>query len=72
MLTVRQERERIALQILAVVAPYRDPLVTQDRAVRDEYRLRASHLLDSLDAAVIPFPDLRASLSAARVELGLA
>ena len=66
------ERERVALQIQAVVLPYRDPRVTADPAVCDGYRLRASQLLDGLDAAVIPFPDLRASLSAARAELELA
>jgi hypothetical protein len=65
------ERERIALQIQAVVAPYRDHLVTDDPAVCDGYRLRARSLLDGLDTAVVPFPDLLASLSAARAELEL-
>ncbi|MEA2651314.1 MAG: hypothetical protein QOI85_1035 [Chloroflexota bacterium] len=66
------ERERIALQIQAVVAPYRDHLVTDDPAVCDGYRLRARSLLDGLDTAVVPFPDLLASLAAARAELELA
>ena len=66
------ERARIALQIQAVVVPYRDQLVTDDPAVCDGYRLRARSLLDGLDTAIVPFPDLRARLSAARVELGLA
>ncbi len=66
------EQERIALQIRAVVAPYRDHLVTDDPAVCDGYRLRARSLLDGLDTAVIPFPDLLASLTAARAELDLA
>ena len=65
------ERERIALQIQAVVVPYRDPLVTDDPAVCDGYQSRARSLLDGLDTAVVPFPDLRASLSAARAELEL-
>ena len=65
------ERARIALQIQAVVAPYRDHLVTDDPALCDGYRLRARSLLDGLDTAVVPFPDLRASLSAARAELEL-
>ena len=65
------ERERIALQIQAVVAPYRDHLVTEDREVRDGYRLRATSLLDGLDVAALPFPDLRDRLFAARAELEL-
>ena len=65
------ERERIALQIQAVVVPYRDQHATDDSASWDGYRLRASSLLDGLDTAVLPFPDLLASLSAARAELGL-
>jgi hypothetical protein len=72
MQNVRSERERIALQIRAVIAPYRDDRITKDVAIHAEYRLRASRLLDALDVAVLPFPDLHARLSAARSELGLA
>ena len=68
----KSERARIALQIQAVVVPYRDHLVTDDPDVCDGYRLRSRSLLDGLDTAVVPFPDLRASLSAARAELELA
>jgi hypothetical protein len=71
MLRVTSEHERIALQIQAVVAPYRDAQVTGDSAICDGYRLRASSLLDGLDAAARPFPDLQNSLSAARAELKL-
>ena len=69
--TAASERERIALQIQAVVAPYRDHLVTEDTEVRDGYRLRATILLDGLDIAALPFPDLRDRLFAARAELEL-
>jgi hypothetical protein len=65
------ERARIALQIQAVVAPYRDHRVTDDSEVCDGYRLRAISLLDGLDTAARPFPDLQDSLSAARTELEL-
>ena len=51
---------------------YREHLVTDDPAVCDGYRFRARSLLDGLDTAVVPLPDLRASLSAARAELELA
>ncbi len=65
------ERARIALQIQAVVVPYRDHRVTGDSAICDGYRLRAMSLLDGLDTAAVPFPDLQDSLSAARTELEL-
>ena len=72
MAAVTSERERIALQIQAVVAPYRDHLVTDDAGGSwDGYRLRARSLLDGLDIAAQPFPDLQDSLSAARDELEL-
>ena len=63
------ERERIALQIQAVVAPYSADLVRDDPAGWDGYRLRARSLLDGLDAAARPFPDLQGRLSAARSQL---
>ena len=62
------ERERIVLEIRAVVEPY-------EEAVRDgveagaEYRLRAQPLLDRLEVAARPFPDLQDKLVAARAEL---
>ena len=51
--------------------PYRHDLRNEDSEVRAGYLLRTSRLLDGLDMAVLPFPDLHAKLSAARVELGL-
>ena len=69
--TVASERARIALQIQAVVAPYRDHLMRDHAGSWDGYRLRAKALLDGLDTAARPFPDLQDSLSAARVELEL-
>ncbi|HYI67444.1 MAG TPA: hypothetical protein VEW95_11005 [Candidatus Limnocylindrales bacterium] len=71
MQNVTSERRRIALQIQAVVVPFHDDAVTEDAGIRASYRLRASHLLDGLDVAVLPFPDLRAMLLAARADLGL-
>ena len=68
---VLSERERIALQIQAVVAPYRDHLVTDDPGICDGYRMRACSLLDGLEMAARDFPDLQGSLSAARAELEL-
>ena len=71
MQNVASERARIALQIQAVVAPYRHHLVRDHAGTWDGYRLRARSLLDSLDVAVQSFPDLRDSLSAAKAELEL-
>ena len=67
---VNPEWERIALQIQAVVDPY-DESVREDVWARAEYRLRAQPLLDGLDIAARPFPDLQVRLSAARAELNL-
>ncbi len=68
---MQTERERIALQIRAVVAPYRDHLVTDDPVICDGYRMRACRLLDGLEMAARDFPDLQGSLSAARAELDI-
>jgi hypothetical protein len=70
---VHPEWERIALQIQAIVAPYGpyDESVQDDVWARAEYRLRAGPLLDALDLAARPFPDLQARLSAVRLELNL-
>jgi hypothetical protein len=65
------ERERIALQLRCIVEPYRDPLLQGDALNLNGYRVRASRLLDGLDDAVAPYPDLKASLADARAELGL-
>ena len=66
---VTMERERIALQIQAVVVPYRIELERNDRDVCELYRVRAHALLNYLDAAVGPYPDLQDALAAARAEL---
>ena len=64
------EWERIALEIRAVVEPY-DEAVRDDVGAGAEYRLRAQSLLDRLDVAARPFPDLQDKLVAARAELSL-
>lgn len=63
------ERKRIALQILAVVVPWRHELPQMDPADRDLFRVRAHALLNYLDVAVMPYPDLQDALAAARAEL---
>ena len=65
-------RERIALEIRAVMEPYRDHLASGHAEVPHGYRHRGRSVLDRLDIPVQPFPDLQHSLSAARAELGVA
>lgn len=67
--SVELERERIALLIQAVVVPYRIELERNDPEVCAMYRGRAHALLDYLNEAVVPYPDLQDSLAAARAEL---
>ena len=64
-----RERRRIGLQILAVVVPWRDALRELDVAECDLFRVRAHALLNYLDVAVKPFPDLQLALARARLEL---
>lgn len=63
------ERKRIALQILAVMVPWRHELPQMDPADCDMFRARAHALLNYLDVAVMPYPDLQDALAAARAEL---
>lgn len=63
------ERRRIGLQILAVVVPWRDALRELDVAECDLFRVRGHALLNYLDVAVLPYPDLQDALAAARSEL---
>lgn len=64
------ERRRIALQILAVVVPWRGALREMDVAESNLFRVRGHALLNHLGAAVMPYPDLQNALAAARSELG--
>jgi len=67
--SVMTQRQRIALQIRAVVVPYRIEQERNDREVCEMFRVRAHALLNYLDAAVGPYPDLQDALAAARTEL---
>ena len=53
-----------------MVEPY-DEAVRDDVAAAAEYRLRAQSLLDRLDVAAQPFPDLKDKVVAARARLSL-
>lgn len=64
-----RERRRIGLQILAVVVPWRDAFPDMYREECDLFRVRAHALLNYLDVAVLPYPDLREALADAKKEL---
>ena len=61
----------MALQIAAIVLPYRDERVRGDATISVGYRRRARGLLDGIEKAARRYPDIQDSLSAARAELGL-
>ena len=63
------DRRRIALQIMAVVVPWRDAVRELPLEECDLFLVRAHALLNYLDVAVMPYPDLQDALAAARSEL---
>jgi hypothetical protein len=63
------DRRRIELQIRAILVPF---LVEQRRLDSDAmkaFRSRARELLDGLEEAVRPYPDLRDELADARRQI---
>lgn len=62
-------RRQIELQIRAVIVPYRVEVRRRDAPTIEEFRQTARALLDGLDEAVKPFPDLAEQLRDARLEL---
>ena len=63
------DRRQIEFQIRAVTVTYRIEQRRRDSPTMDAFRARARVLLDQLDEAVEPYPDLRARLEEARREL---
>jgi hypothetical protein len=63
------DRRRIELQLRAVLLTYRVEHRRRDSSTMREFRKRAHALLDGLEAAVGPHPDLKAALDSAREEL---
>jgi hypothetical protein len=62
-------RRQIEMQIRAVVVTYRIEKRRRDAPTMDGFRNRARSLLDDLEPAVGPYPDLDARLREARIEL---
>lgn len=63
------DRRRIELQIRAVMVTYRVEQRRRDSPTMTAFRIHARLLLDGLDEAVRPYPDLQARLDEARREL---
>ena len=63
------DRRRIELQIRSVMVTYRAEHRRRDTPTMTAFRARAHQLLDGLDDAVRPYPDLEIVLADAREEL---
>ena len=63
------DRRRIALQIRAILIPYRVERQRRDTATMEEFRLRARRMMDALDERVEDDPELSKALADARREI---
>jgi len=63
------DRRRIALQIRAILIPYRVERQRRDSATMDQFRLRARGMMDALDESVEGDPELQKALADAREEI---
>ena len=63
------DRRRIALQIRAVRVTFRVEQPRRSPEAMAAFRSRAREILDGLDEAVRPFPDLERDLADARAEV---
>lgn len=62
-------RRRIALQIRAIIVPYRVERHRRDSATMAEFRLRARRMMDELEEVAASDPDLAKALAEARAEI---
>jgi hypothetical protein len=63
------DRRRIALQIRAILIPFRVERRRRDDATMEQFRLSARRMMDALDASVEGDPELRKALADARREI---
>ena len=63
------DRRRIALQIRAILIPFRVERQRSDSATMEQFRLRARQMMDALDERVEADPELRKALADARREI---
>ena len=63
------DRRRIALEIRAIVIPFRVERRRRDSAAMQQFRLRARRMMDALDERVEADPELQKALADARREI---
>jgi hypothetical protein len=63
------DRRRVALQIRAILIPYRVERQRRDTATLEQFRLRARRMMDALEEGVEGDPELRKALADARREI---
>ena len=63
------DRRRIALQIRAILIPFRVERQRRDTATMEQFRLRARRMMDALAERVEADPELRKALADARREI---
>ena len=63
------DRRRIALQIRAILVPYRVERGRRGAASMEEFRVRARRMMDELEASAEGDPELRKALADARREI---
>ena len=63
------DRRRIALQIRAILIPFRVERQRRDTATMEQFRLRARRMMDALEERVEADPELRKALADARREI---
>ena len=63
------DRRRVALEIRAILIPYRVERERRDTATMEQFRLRARRMMDALEEQVGADPALRKVLADARREI---
>jgi hypothetical protein len=63
------DRRRVALQIRAILVPYRVERRRRDSATMEQFRLRARFMIDGLEESVGADPELQKALADARQEI---
>ena len=63
------DRRQIALQIRAILIPYRVERQRRDSATMERFRLRAREMMDALEDSVGDDAELRNALADARKEI---
>ena len=63
------DRRRVALQIRAILIPFRVERRRRDSATMEQFRVRARQMMDALEERVQGDPELRKALADARREI---